>query len=163
MTSPSDALRSLLDASTVASLGTVDDGHPSVSLVPYALLRDPTRLVVLVSELSPHTAMLRRDPRCAWMVSESPNPADPRGNHALARVMAKATARFLTRDEARERGHEAAYRARFPIAETLLGLKDFHFVELSTVEGSASFVQGFGRAYTAHGPALETVEHVRGR
>lgn len=163
MTNSSDAVRALLDASAVASLGTVDDAGPSVSLVPYVVLRAPTRLYLFVSELAAHTGALRRDPRCAWMVSESPREGDPRSNHALTRLMAKATARFLSRDEARALGVEAAYRAKFPIAETLLGLGDFHFVELATVEGSASFVQGFGRAFAVRGDDLDTLEHVRGR
>ncbi len=161
MTNSSEALRALIDGAAVASLGTVDDAGPSVSLVPFVALRGPTRLFLLVSELAPHTGALRRDARCAWMLNESPREGDPRSNHALTRVLARATARFVTRDEARALGVEGAYRAKYPIAETLLGLGDFHFVELATVEGSASLVQGFGRAFVVRGADLDVFEHVK--
>lgn len=161
MTSSAEALRALLEGSAVASLGTADEAGPSVSLVPFVTLRGPTRLFLLVSELAPHTGALRRDPRCAWMLAESPREGDPRSNHALTRLMARATARFLTREEARSRGVEGIYRAKYPIAETLLSLGDFHFVELSTVEGSASLVQGFGRAFSVRGGDLDVFEHVK--
>ncbi len=163
MSSPEDALRALLEGSAVASLATLEDGHPAASLAPYVALRDPVRLYLLVSDLSAHTGALRRDSRCAWMVSDAPREGDPRSNHALTRAMAKATARFITRDEARALGVEAAYRAKYPIAETLLGLADFHFVELATVEGSAGFVQGFGRAYAVRGANLDALEHIKTR
>lgn len=163
MSSSEEALRALIDGSQTASLAVLDGGAPAVSLVPYVTARSPLRFYVLVSELSPHTAALRGDARCGWMIHEPPRAGDPRSNHALTRLMLRATARFMARSEAREAGVEASYRAKYPIAETLLGLADFHFVELSPVAGSASFVQGFGRAYAASGADLDALEHVRGK
>ncbi len=163
MGTPAEALRALLEESAVLSLATLDEGAPAVSLAPFVALRDPVRLYLLLSDLAPHTGALRRDARCAWMVSEAPREGDPRSNHALARVMAKSTARFVSRDEAQALGVESAYRAKFPVAETLLGLADFHFVELAAVDGSASLVQGFGRAWSVRGANLDAFEHVKGR
>lgn len=156
------ALAALLDEVVVASLAVSGPDGPAVSLVPWARTRGPTRLWVLVSELSAHTAALRASARAGLMVSEAPRADDARSNHALTRVMLTVDARFVGRDEARALGAEAAYRARFPIAETLLGLGDFHWVELTPV-GSGGFVQGFGRAYRVEGAELETLTHVTGK
>jgi len=160
MNEPAEALRSLITRVPVLSLATLDGGAPAVSLVPFAAAFGPARLYVLLSELAAHTAALRADARCAWMIHEPARDDDPRGGHGLARLTARATARFLTRDEARDAGAEALYRARFAVAETLFGLRDFHFCELTPAAGSAAFVQGFGRAYRVTGDDLERVEHV---
>lgn len=160
MSAQRDALHALLDVSTVLSLGVLSDGVPAVSLVPYVVKRGPVRFYILVSELSPHTRALRGDSRCGWMVHEPSRELD--ASHALVRVMGRAEARFLSREEARAVGAEALYAARFPIAETLLKLKDFHFCELAPTAGSVSFVQGFGRAYAVTGDDLDAFEHNRG-
>jgi len=163
MTDPADALRALLTNARALSLATLDGGAPAVSLVPFAVAFGPARLYVLLSELAPHSAALRADPRCGWMVHEPERDGDPRGGHGLARLTARSAAKFLTREEARACGAEALYRARFAVADTLLGLRDFHFCELAPLAGSASFVQGFGRAYRASGDDLERLEQVTGR
>lgn len=163
MSDPAAALHDLLTRARVLSLATLDAGAPSVSLVPYAVAWGPVRVYALLSELAPHTAALRADPRCGWMVHEAEREGDPRGGHGLARLTARAEARFLPREEARACGAEGLYRARFAVAETLLGLRDFHFCELAPTAGSVSFVQGFGRAYRVTGDALDGVELVTGR
>lgn len=163
MTHAVDAVRALLERAAVASLATLDGGDPALSLVPFVSGRDPVRLHLFVSELSPHTAALRADPRCAVMLHDPPVDGDPRSNHALTRLMLQCTARFLTRDEAKREGIEDAYRAKYPIADTLLGLGDFHFVTLTPVADRGSFVQGFGRAFHVRGANLDELHHVKGR
>jgi putative heme iron utilization protein len=163
MNDPTEALRSLVTRAHVLSLATMDGGAPALSLVPYAVAFGPARLYVLLSELAAHTAALRADARCGWMIHEPVRGDDPRGGHGLARVTARATARFLSRDEAREAGAEGLYRGRFAVADTLLGLRDFHFCELAPTAGTVAFVQGFGRAYRVTGDDFEGVEHVTGR
>jgi hypothetical protein len=163
MHSAATALRELLSRARVLSLAVLDDAAPALSLVPYGLRFGPVRFFVLLSELAPHTAALRADPRCAWMVHEPDREDDPRGGHGLARVTGRAEARFLSREEARASGAEALYRGRFAVADTLLGLRDFHFCELTPRPGSVSFVQGFGRAWRIFGDDFDRVEHVTGR
>ncbi|MFN2240087.1 MAG: pyridoxamine 5'-phosphate oxidase family protein, partial [Thermoanaerobaculia bacterium] len=48
-------LRHLLNAQPIASLGTLRDGDPWVSMVPFTLLREPLRFVIRVSGLAAHT------------------------------------------------------------------------------------------------------------
>lgn len=157
----SNPLHTLLEQSWAASLAVSQHNFPAISLVTYTHLLDPLRLFLLVSELSAHTNALKENPKCAVMVNALPTPNDPNSNHALTRVMMDMTATFLTRDEALASGVTAMWRQKYAITDTLLGLSDFHFVELKP--SRATFIQGFGRAFECTGDNLEQMEHVRPR
>lgn len=150
------SLTDLLDTSAVASLAVNDQGYPFVSPVPYALLRDPLRFYLLISDLAAHTAPLRQDPHCGLAIHAIPQPEDPKSNHALTRVMIKGDAQFLSREEAAAWGAEAHYRQKYPIAEMILGLGDFHFCQITPTQGL--FIQGFGQIYHLSGANLEQME-----
>jgi|LNFM01.2.fsa_nt_gb putative heme iron utilization protein len=154
---PHEALQSLVEESLNASLAVIDQGEPAVSLVAFTPAWGPLRLHLFVSELSAHTPALRANPRCSIMVNASPSKDDPNSNHALTRLIVRADARFLSRDEGKERGALDRWRAKYAITDMLAGLSDFHFVELTPVD--ATFVMGFGRAYKCRGADLETMEH----
>lgn len=154
--SPSDSLAALLETRAIASLAVNDQGYPFISPVPYVVLRDPLRFFLLISDLAAHTAPLRQDPRCGLAIHASPQADDPNSNHALARVMLKGEVQFLSREAAAACGAEAQYRQKYPIAEMILGLKDFHFCQITPTEGL--FVQGFGQIYQLKGQNLETLE-----
>lgn len=151
-------LNALLDQQPVASLAVLEAGSPAVSLVPFVVQRDPLRFALFISELSSHTQALRADRRASLMIHEPPTAGDPRSNHALARVMVSGVAEFLSREEAVARGFEPLYRAKYEIAEMLLGLADFHFCQITPKAGS--FVQGFGQAFRLSGPNLDQLEHI---
>jgi len=53
----------LLHRCTVAALGTLHQGAPSVTMTPYALAADRLAFLVLVSGLSAHTRDMLADPR----------------------------------------------------------------------------------------------------
>lgn len=157
-----DALNQLVDQHPVASLAVLDQGFPLVSLVPFGLRRDPLRFIILISDLSPHTAALRQDPRCSLLIHASPDAEDPRDNHALTRLSLKGSGRFLSREEASETGMTECYAQKYPtMAEMLLSLGDFHFCEITPIEGT--FIQGFGKAFRVSGSNLEIIEHLTGR
>lgn len=162
--SPLTALHALLDEARVASLAVATAEGPDVSLVPVLVRRAPLAVVLLVSELSAHTAALRASPACALLFRRELTPDDPRDHHATERATVHGEAHFLTRDEAAARGHDLAWAARFPrVSVMILPLNDFHFVEVTPTPRGASYVQGFGRAFRALGPALDVLEHVTGR
>ncbi|MEN9203138.1 MAG: pyridoxamine 5'-phosphate oxidase family protein [Thermostichus sp. DG_1_6_bins_120] len=153
-----DNLNALLDLQPVASLAVLEAGSPAVSLVPFVVQRDPLRFAIFISELSSHTQALRQDNRAALMIHEPPTPGDPRSNHGLMRVMVTGEAEFLSREEALTQGFEPLYRAKYEIAEMLLGLADFHFCQITPKAGS--FIQGFGQAFRLSGPNLDRLEHI---
>ncbi len=149
-------LNQLLETEPVAGLAVLDQNMPMVSLVPFVYLRDPARFVILISDLSPTTGLLRQNPACSLLVHEPPQSHDPKSNHALTRLMVSGTAQFQTRAEAAQKGLESAYRQRFEITDTLLGLADFHFCEITISQGR--FIQGFGKIFQLSGPNLEVME-----
>jgi hypothetical protein len=79
----SPALRQLLDSQRVAAIGTLHDGEPFVSMVPFALLPGG-RFVVHVSGLAAHTQDMKGDPRVSLLVVAPHAPGER--VHALARV-----------------------------------------------------------------------------
>jgi hypothetical protein len=155
-----ESLQSLLASSAVASLAVLENGFPTVSLIPYVIVPHPLRFYTLISDLSPHTAALRQDPRCSLLIHESPQAEDARSNHALTRVSLQGSARLLSRAEASDLGVEASYRQKYEIAEMLLGLADFHFCQITPTAGI--FIQGFGKAFRLHGSNLESLQLITG-
>jgi putative heme iron utilization protein len=132
----------LLRRCTVASLGTLHEGAPSVTMVPYAFLAEPFAFLVLVSGLSAHTRDMLADPRVGLMVLEPEGGATP--SHALARVSIQGTARALDRDDPGYGAAHAAYAARFPDMTGLFGLGDFRLVAVEP--RAVRVVLGFAQA-----------------
>ncbi len=132
---------SLLANSRWAALATLEEnGHPSASLVSFALDTDNTP-VLLISALSSHTMHLRRDPRCALLVGE-PGKGDPL---AHPRVTISCQAEFIARPSAENDRLRSIYLLRQPKAELYIDFGDFAFVKLAML--SASLNGGFGKAY----------------
>jgi putative heme iron utilization protein len=125
-----DATRGWLAAARFASLGTLREGHPFTSLVPFAMHGDVP--VLFLSDLAVHTQGLRADPRCSLLVSD-PSAADP---SASWRVTLVATAHI----EADPHGPaRAAFLARHPSTQELPGF----FVWTLAIERTR-FIAGFG-------------------
>ena len=140
----------LLRECRVAALGTLHDGAPAVSMVPYAVVADPFALVVLVSALSAHTRDMRQSPRVALMATEPEHPDRP--VHALARVSLDVQAIPLEHADEHHAAAQAAYAARFPDMTMLFGLGDFALFTLAPLAVRAVF--GFAQAHSLTPAAL---------
>jgi hypothetical protein len=125
----------------VAALGTLHDGAPSVSMVPYAIIEDPFAFVMLVSALSAHTKEMLGDPKVALMIMEPETDTKP--PHTLARVSMQGRAEPLSQGDPRFDAARAAYTARFPDMVGLFELGDFMLfaVAPATVRVIAGFAQ----------------------
>jgi hypothetical protein len=143
-TAQTQALRHLLQSRRIASLGTIHEGKPYVSMVPFALLPEGSGLVIHVSQLSPHTKDMLENPQVSLLVvaQEAPDAPAP----ALARVTIQGRAEPFTAsapgyDPARE-----AYLERFPEALDILELPDFSLFAIWPI--SVRFIAGFAQALT---------------
>lgn len=136
-------LSKLLAGSHVASLATLHDGAPAVSLTPWAPSADGAALLVHVSRLAQHTGDMLADPRVAMMIAEP----ETSGTlpQALQRVMVHAAAREIDRDAAEYDAAKEAYLARHPRSAMTFGLGDFSIFAIEP--RSIRFVAGFGRAF----------------
>jgi putative heme iron utilization protein len=143
-------LRALVHGRTAAALGTLHEGAPFVSMVPFALLPDGTAFVVHVSGLASHTKDMRADPRVSLLVMQAEGTGTDA--QALARVSVQGEARECGRGTPQEAQARAAYLARFPEAEPLTAFGDFAFFAIQPVQ--ARFVAGFAQAMSATGETL---------
>jgi heme iron utilization protein len=139
-----EALRGLVLGQRIASLGTLHDGEPYVSMVPYAALPDGSGLVIHVSGLAAHTSDMAASPRVSVMIMAAEAPGAIA--QSLSRVTIQADAERLAATAAGHDAARAAYVARFPHAERIFELPDFSLFVLRPV--SLRLVAGFAQAVT---------------
>ena len=143
------ALQALL-AGPVASLGTLREGAPFVSMVPVAPAPDGSGFLIHVSQLAQHTRDMLADDRISLMfMAPAEDNQDPL---ALPRVTVQGRAEEIPAETPRHDASARAYLARFPQAEMTLGLGDFSFFLLRPTAGR--LVLGFGRALSLDAPQI---------
>ncbi|MGB8699756.1 MAG: pyridoxamine 5'-phosphate oxidase family protein [Thermosynechococcaceae cyanobacterium] len=137
------SLRDLLQTQQIASLGTLHEGQPSVSMTPFAILASGDGLVIHVSHLATHTKDMLLNPQVSFLVIAPPNPD----------VVAQATPRVTIQGRAMPcvestQGQEAraAYLSRFPQSAYLFDFADFLLFVIQPI--SIRYVGGFGQATT---------------
>jgi heme iron utilization protein len=135
-------LRGLAASRRVAALGTVRDGAPFVSMVPFAVERRMGCVVLLVSALAAHARNLRSEPRVSLLVTGDERAGEP--VHDLARATIDGEARVLAGGTGAHADARTAYLLRFPEAEPLTRLGDFAFVAVQPT--GARVVSGFAQA-----------------
>ncbi len=147
----SSLLRRLLADRPVAALATLHRGEPAVSMAPFVLPSDDTRLYIHVSGLATHTRDMLEHPRVSMLVTAEAGGEWPA--QALPRVSLQADALPLERDGEGYAAARAQYLARFPDTAPIFELGDFRLFALRPV--SARLIAGFGRAYSLVGAELD--------
>ncbi len=142
-------LRALIDAQTVAALGTLHRGEPYVSMVPYALDAGAPAFVIHVSALAPHTKDMLAHPRVSLLIVAPDAQAMPQ---ARARVTVQGDAAPVARDSPGYESARALYLARFPHAEGIFALADFTLFRIRPA--SLRWIAGFAQARSLVGEAL---------
>lgn len=147
------AFKALMETQQIASLGTLHNGEPSVSMVPFALLPAGGGLVIHVSQLAAHTKDMLANPAVSLLVVASPAPDMP--VHALPRASIQGQARQCPSDAADYGSARRVYLARFPYSEEM-----FHFADFSlfivTVR-SVRYVGGFAQAASITGERFTAI------
>ena len=132
---PAWQARKLLRSARSASLATVTEGQPFVSLVTPACAPDLS-VLLLLSALSEHTRHLRAEPRCALLVAGEPETLNPQ------------TAPRLTVTGIAEASQDPALKARWlaihPYAALYADFADFSLWRIRM--RGALLVGGFARA-----------------
>jgi heme iron utilization protein len=138
---PKSIAKRLLRTTRAGSLATIDrnTGHPFASLVNVATDADGSPLI-LVSQLSTHTANLEKDGRASVLLA-STGKGDPLAHPRLTLL---GSFRQLPRDDACEPRVRRRFLAKHPKSELYAGFADFAFWRLDVV--SAHLNGGFARA-----------------
>jgi putative heme iron utilization protein len=137
-------LRDLLRTQQVAALGTLHQGQPYVSMVPFALLPGGTDFIIHVSELAAHTKDMLASRQVSLLVIAPPAPGVMA--QELARITVQGEALQLVGGTPEHAVAKAAYLARFPLSEPMFGFSDFSLFTI--VPGSIRVVGGFAQATT---------------
>lgn len=139
----------------MAALGTLHDGKPLVSMVPFAVFRieGAAGFLIHVSGLSAHTKDMLAHPDVSLMIVESEDEAET--PLAIARVSIACEAVPVAHDAPEYGAIARTYLKKFPEAEPLLSFTDFHFFLL--VPRSARFVAGFAQAMTLGANTIESM------
>jgi len=138
------SLRSLLETQRIASLGTLHQGEPHVSMVPFALLPGGSGFVIHVSRLAAHTKDMLASPQVSLLVIAPQSPDVP--PQALARATIQADAIQYVEPMPGHAEAKQAYLSRFPQSSTMFELSDFSLFAIRP--RSIRFVGGFAQAKT---------------
>jgi len=136
-------LQQLIHGREIAALGTLHQGLPFVSMVPYAATRDGC-FVLHVSRLAAHTRDMLDNPDVSLLITESE--ASGKMPQALARVTVQGRAQMFDRDSEKHTEARELYLARFPDAAPLFDFSDFSIFIIEPL--SARLIAGFGQAVT---------------
>jgi putative heme iron utilization protein len=144
-------LRKLIYGRMIAALGTLHQGAPFVSMVPYALAKDGD-LILHVSRLAAHTRDMLDHPDVSLLISES----EGSGNmpQALARVTVQGHAQIIGRESEKYNGAREVYLARFPDTAQFFEFSDFDIFIIKPA--FARLIAGFGQAVTIAGDDFAT-------
>ena len=146
-----DVLRQLIHGRMTAALGTLHQGVPFVSMVPYAVARDGS-FILHVSRLATHTRDMLDNSEVSLLITESE--ASGKMPQALARVTVQGQAAMLDRDSEKHTDAREVYLSRFPDAAPLFEFSDFNIFVIKTM--SARVIAGFGQAVTITGEDFAT-------
>ena len=138
-----ETLAGLIRTQRVASLGTLREGAPFVSLVLFAAAPDFSSFYVHLSRLAHHTRALLLDPRAALMIAAADT--GDRDPLTLPRVSMQGTALAVPATDADHDGIGSLYRAKFPQAACNFRLGDFGLFRFRA--DSARYIAGFGRIF----------------
>jgi heme oxygenase (biliverdin-IX-beta and delta-forming) len=138
------ALRELLATRSVAALGTLHDGAPYVSMVPFAITPDGTAFLIHVSELSAHTGDMEKDARVSLLVMGEVKPDV--SALELPRVTILGRAEPVEDPSPEYDAGKARYVERFPDSEPIFGLGGFSLFTIRPEH--VRFIGGFAGAQT---------------
>ena len=138
-----NVLRRLIHDRMTAALGTLHQGVPFVSMVPYAVARDGS-FILHVSRLAAHTLDMLDNPEVSLLITESE--ASEKMPQALARVTVEGRAEMLDRESETSTDAREVYLSRFPDAAPLFEFSDFNIFIVRPM--SARVIAGFGQAVT---------------
>ena len=144
-------LRELVHGRKIAALGTLHQGAPFVSMVPYAVAKN-SNFILHVSRLAAHTQDMLVNPDVSLLIAESET--SQKMAQELARVTVQGQAQKLDGDSQKHNEARDVYLARFPDAASLFEFSDFNIFIVKPI--SVRLIAGFGRAVTITGDDFAT-------
>jgi putative heme iron utilization protein len=144
-------LAQVIRTTRIASLGTMRDETPQVSMVAYTFADDFSAFHIYVSRLAQHTMDMQKNKTVSLLICETDDSrTDPQ---TLARVSIRASATMIENGAPGYTPLKKNYVARFPESEQLFKLSDFSFWRITPKGGR--YVAGFAKAYNITAETLK--------
>lgn len=141
----------------VASLGTLHDGAPFVSLVLFVAAEDGAAFYIHVSRLARHTQDMQKDGRVSLLIAERDDGVcDPQ---QIARITLQGRATMLVSSETEYALAQRLYLAKHPQNAPLFEFKDFELFRIAAHR--ARYVAGFAQAFNLDADDLRRVALAR--
>jgi putative heme iron utilization protein len=140
----------------LASLATLRDEAPRVSMVAFVAADDFSAFYIHVSKLAQHTVDMMKDKRVSLLIAETDDGrADPQ---TLVRVSIRGTAELMQNGEPGYTLIKNKYIECFPESAPLFHLADFGIWRI--IPKGGRFVAGFGKAYNITPETLQKISQV---
>ena len=135
-------LAHLLHTTRQASLGTLNNGAPFISMVLFAPSPDFCSFYIHISSLAQHTHDIAADPRVSIMVMEKDDgAADPQ---QFSRITISGRAFEVSSADTDYMQASSLYLERYPASTAYFTLSDFRMFRIRAE--TARFVAGFSKA-----------------
>jgi putative heme iron utilization protein len=151
-----EALSQLIRSQRIAALGTLLNGTPHVSVVPYSQVFRPAAFDIHVSRLAQHTSGLIASPGVGLLIAEPDRPT--RNPQSIPRLSVQGEAVQLSPGDHEYKDAREAYLDKFPNAAMNFDLGDFLLVRISP--RSARFIAGFGRIFDLTPEELDALDEI---
>jgi heme iron utilization protein len=135
----------------IASLGTLRQGAPFVSMVLYTPGADFGAFYIHISRLAHHTQDILQDPRVSLMIVE--NDTQEADAQTLARLSILGHAVEIMADSEEYNKVKDGYLEKYPQSAPLFDFKDFSIFRIQPE--SARYVAGFARAFNLSASQLK--------
>ncbi|KXK10964.1 MAG: pyridoxamine 5'-phosphate oxidase-like FMN-binding protein [Chloroflexi bacterium OLB14] len=146
-------LAQLIRGTRIATLGTLRDDAPQVSMVAYVFTEDFSAFYIFVSRLAQHTVDMQKNKEVSLLICETDDERnDPQ---SLARVSIRGKAEQIENGAPGYMPLKKKYLQRFPESESLFQLTDFNFWRITPKGGR--YVAGFAKAYNITAESLKQV------
>jgi len=138
-----EKLLQLINTQKIASLGTLGQGQPLVSMVLYASSADLSTYYIHISQLAAHTKNIMEHSSVSLMICETVrtkiNP------QTLARISLMGKASLLSPMSTEYESAKERYLEKYPSARMNFQLGDFSLYGIGLE--TARYVAGFGKAF----------------
>ena len=139
-----EKLQQLIRKQQIASLGTLGEGQPMVSMVLYGAATDFSRYYIHISQLASHTRNIMAHAQVSLMICETTRTnVNPQ---TLARLSVMGKASLLSPMSTEYEMAKELYLEKYPFAKMNFQLGDFSLYGIGLE--NARYVAGFGKAFS---------------
>src|SRR5688572_27214121 len=144
-------LAQIIRSTRIATLGTLRDEAPQVSMVAFIFADDFSAFHIYSSRLAQHTMDMQKNKEVSLLICETDDGrSDPQ---SLARVSIRGKAEQIENGAPGYTLLKKQYLARFSESEQLFKLADFNFWRITPKGGR--YVAGFAKAYNITAETLK--------